>query len=65
MVPPVYQRKVVGYTVHAKDIHVMAETESNIIYGSQKKVKRVEEVVVNVDQQITMQRRKQLYVISD
>ena len=65
MVPPVDQRKVVGYTVHAKAICVMDETECNILYGAQKKVKMVEGVVVNVDQQITNQRRKQFYVIAD
>ena len=34
MVPPVDQRKVIGSTVHAKDISVMAEAECNRIYGS-------------------------------
>ena len=42
----------------------MAEAECNIIYGSQKKVKMVEGVVVRADQQITKQRRKQFYAIS-
>ena len=65
MVPPVDQRKVVGSTVHAKAIHVMAEAEYNILYGSQKKVKMVEGVVDNVDQKITKQRRKKFYVITD
>ena len=65
MVPPVDQRKVVGSTVHAKSIHVMAEAECNRLYGSQKKVKMVEGVVINVDLKITKQRRKQFYVISD
>ena len=65
MVPPVDQRKVVGSTVHAEAIHIMAEAEYNRLYGSQKKVEMVEGVVVNFDQQITKQRRKQLYVIAD
>ena len=65
MVPPVDQRKVVGSTVHAKAINVIAEYECQRIYGSHKKVKMVEGVVVNIDQQITKQRRKQFYVISD
>ena len=34
----------------------MAEAECNRLYGSQKKVKMVEGVVVNVDLQITKQR---------
>ena len=59
MVPPVDQRKVVGPTVHAKAIHVIAEAERNRLYGSQKKVEMVEGVVDNVDQKITKQRRKQ------
>ena len=42
MVPPVDLRKVVGYTVRAKAIHVMAESEFNRLYGSQKKVNMVE-----------------------
>ena len=65
MVNPVYQRKVVGSTVHAKAIHVISEAECNILYGSQKKAKMAEGVVVNVDQQINKQRRNQLYVIAD
>ena len=65
MVPSVYIRKLVGSTVHAKFIHVMSEAECNRLYGSQKKVKMVEGVVINVDLQITKQRRKQLYVIGD
>ena len=65
MVPPVDQRKVVGSTVHAKAIHVTAEAECKILYGSQKNVNMVEGVVVNVDQKNTEQRRKQFYVISD
>ena len=52
MVPPVVQSKVVGFTVHAEAIHVMAEAECNRIYGSQKKVKMFEGVVVNVDQKL-------------
>ena len=64
MVPPVDQRKVVGSTVHAEAIHVMAEAEYNRRYGSQKKVKMVEGFFY-VDQQITKQRRKQFYIISD
>ena len=35
MVPPVDQRRVLGSTVHAKFIHVMAEAERNRLYGSQ------------------------------
>ena len=65
MVPPSDVRKLVGSTVCAKAIHVMAEAECNILYGSQKKVKMVEGFVINIDLQITNQRRKQLYVISD
>ena len=65
MVTPVDQRKVVGSTVYAKAINVMSEFECNRLYGSQNKVNRVEGVVVNVDQQITKQKRKKFYVISD
>ena len=65
MVTPVDLRKVVGYTVHDKAIHDMDEAEFNILYDSQKKVKIVEGVVVNVDLKITKLRRKQLYVMSD
>ena len=65
MVPPIDQRKLIGSTVHAKAMHVMAEAECNILYGSQKKLEMVEGVVVNVDQQITKQRQKQFYVIDD
>ena len=65
MVPPSDVRKLVGSTVRAKATHVMAEAECNILYGSQKKVKMVEGFVINIDLQITNQRRKQLYVISD
>ena len=57
-VPPVDQSKVVGSTVHAKAIHLMAEASLNRLYGSQKKVKMVEGVVVNFDQQITKQRER-------
>ena len=49
MVPPVDLRKVVGSTVHAKVIFIMDEAEFNRLLGSQKKVKMVEGVVVNVD----------------
>ena len=63
--PPFDQRKAVGSTVHAKAINIMNEYECNRLYGSQKKVNMVEGVVVNVGQQITKQRRKQFYVISD
>ena len=38
MVPLVDISKVVGSTVYAKEIHVMAEDECYIIDGSQKKV---------------------------
>ena len=65
MVIPVDLRKVVGSTVHAKSIHVMAEAECNILYGSHKKAKMVQGVVINVFLQITKQKRKQLYVIDD
>ena len=65
MVPTVDQRKVVGSTIHAKFIHLMAEAEYNRLYVSQKKVKRVEGVVVNFYQKITKQRWKQFYVIAD
>ena len=65
MVPPVDLRKVVGSKVHDKAIRVMAESECNILYGSQKKVNMVEGVVIHVDLQITKQRRKQLYVITN
>ena len=64
MVYPVDQSRAVGSTVHAKAIHVMAEAERRRLYGSQKKVKMVEEVVVNVDLKITKERRKQFYVIA-
>ena len=53
MVPPVDLSKVVGSIVHSKFMHVMAESECNILYGSQKKVNMVEGVVINVDQKIT------------
>ena len=56
---------MVGSTVHAKAIHVMAESECRRLYDSQKKVKMVEGVVVNVDLKITKQREKQLYVIAE
>ena len=65
MVPSVDLRKVVVSTVHTKVINVMAEAECNRIYGSQKKVKMVEGVVINVDLQITKQSQKQFYVIAD
>ena len=65
MVPPVNQRKVVGSTVHAKSIRLMAEAECNTLYGSQKKVNMFEGVVINVDRKVTKQRRKQFYVIAD
>ena len=65
MVPHVDQRSVVGYTVHDKSISLMSESECNILYGLQKKVNMVEGVVVNVDQQINKQRRKQFCVIDD
>ena len=58
MVPPVDLRKVVGSTFHAKAIHVRYEAECNRIYGSQKKVKMFEGVVINVDLKITKQMRK-------
>ena len=65
MVPPVGLREVVGSSVYAKSICIIAEAECNRLYGSKKKVKMVEGVVINVDLQITKQRRKQLYVIDD
>ena len=65
MVPTVGLRKVVGSTVHSKDIHVMAKSICNKIYGSHKKVKMVEGVVINVDRQITKKSRKQFYVIAE
>ena len=65
MVPDVDQSKVVGSTVHAKAIHIMAEAECNIIYGSKKNLKMLEGVVINVYLQITKQRRNQFYVIAD
>ena len=49
MVPTVDQRKVVGYTVHAKAICVMAEAECNVLYVLQKKVNMVEDIFDNVD----------------
>ena len=52
-------------TVHTESIHVMAEAECNILYGSQKKVKMVEEGVLNVYQQIIKQSCKQFYIIAD
>ena len=52
MVPPLYQRKVVGSTFNAKAIPRMDEAECQRLYGSQKKVKIVEGVVVNFDQNI-------------
>ena len=58
MVSPVDERNVVGSTVHAKSIHVMSEAECQRLYGSQKKVKMLEVVVVNVDQNISKQGRK-------
>ena len=65
MVPPVDLRMVVGSTVHAKSIHVMAEAECNVHYVPQKKVNIDEGVVINVDLQITKKRWKQSYFISD
>ena len=65
MVPPVDQSKVVVSTVRAKYFHVMSESECNRLYGTQKRVRRVEGLVVNIYQQITKQRRKQFYVISN
>ena len=65
MVPPVDQMKVVGSTVHSKSINILAEDECNRIYGSHKKLNMVEEFVVNVDQQITKQRRNRFYFIAD
>ena len=65
MVPPVDQSKVVDSTVYAKVIRVIDEAECKMLYGLQEKVKMVEGVVVNVDEQITKQRRKQFYVIAD
>ena len=65
MVPPVDQRKIFGFTVNAKAIRIMAEAKFNRLYGSQKKVERVEGFVVDVDQKISKQRRKQFYVIAD
>ena len=59
------QRNVVSSTRYAKDIHVMNESECKRLYGSHKKVNMVEGVVVNIDQNITKQRWKQLYIISD
>ena len=56
MFPPVDISKVVGSTVHSKSICVMAEVECNRLYVSQKKVKMVEGVVINVDLKITKQR---------
>ena len=55
---PVDQRNVVGSAVHTKSIPAMAEAECNRRYGSQKKVKMVERVVVNVDLQIIKQRQE-------
>ena len=65
IVLPVDQRNLVGSTVHGKSIHVIDKAEFNRLYGSQKKVKRFEGVVVNVDQTITNQSRKKLYFIAD
>ena len=65
IVPLVDIRKLVGFTVYAKAIHVTAEYEFNRLYVSQKKVKTVEGVVISVDLQITKQRRDQFYVIAD
>ena len=65
MVPPVDQSRVVGYTVHSKAICVMDKSGCNRLYGSMNKVKRVEGVVVNIDQNITKQMRRQFYVIAD
>ena len=64
LVPHCDQRKVVGSTVHDKEIRVMAEAERKRLYFSQKKVNMVEEVAGNVYQQITKQRQKQFYIIS-
>ena len=52
IVLPVDQRNLVGSTVHGKSIHVIDKAEFNRLYGSQKKVKRFEGVVVNVDQKL-------------
>ena len=65
MVYPVDLSKVVGSKVHDRSIRVMDEAECKRLYGSQKKVKMVKGVVVNVDLQITKKRRKKLYVIYD
>ena len=65
MVPPVDLRKVFGSKFHAKAIHIISGAECNRLYDSQKKVKMVEGVVINVELQITKQRRNKLYAISD
>ena len=65
MILPVDLRKLVGSTVNAKAIHIMAEARCNRLYGLQKKVNMVEGVVNNVETKITKQRRKQFYVILD
>ena len=41
----------------------MAEAECKRLYGSQKKANMAEGIVVNVDQNITKKRCKQLYII--
>ena len=53
MVPTADQRNMVGSTVHAKAIYIMAESECQRLYGSQEKVKIVDGFVVNFDQNIT------------
>ena len=58
MVTNVDLSKVVGSKVHDRSIRVMDKAECKRLYGSQKKVKMVKGVVVNVDLQITKKRRK-------
>ena len=53
IVYPVDKSRVLGSTVHAKAIHVMAEVERQRLYGSQKKANIVEGAFVKVYRKIT------------
>ena len=59
MVLPVDKRELVGSTVHAKAIHVMANAKCNRINFSHKKVNIDEDVIDKFDQQITKKKWKQ------
>ena len=64
MVTLVDLRKGVGSTVHSKYIHIMDKSKCNRVYYSKKKMIMVADFFINVDLQITKQRRKKIYVIA-